>query len=191
MLPTAMSKATRWKTKAAEADNTGMETAREKTPTKQNATGAGYTIPTGLPTAITAIIPRGSTTDVFDAKLRAIHECLLTCLRYIRLHRLHRRHIHIFTDNQAAISRSAGLHWGPGQETAYYIHYTSLKLRLYATSITIHWVPGHTDIPGNESADSLAKLATTIQTTWQLPISIMLDHTSTATPPPCVCNNQH
>jgi hypothetical protein len=63
------------------------------------ATGAGYTIPTGLPTAITAIVPMGSTTEVFDAELRAIHECLLTCLKYIRLHRLHRRHIHIFTDN--------------------------------------------------------------------------------------------
>jgi hypothetical protein len=33
-------------------------------------------------------------------------------------------------------------------------------------------VPGHTDIPGNESADSLAKLATTIQPTRQLPISV-------------------
>jgi hypothetical protein len=33
---TVTSKATRRKTKAAEADNTRMETAREKTPTKQN-----------------------------------------------------------------------------------------------------------------------------------------------------------
>jgi hypothetical protein len=33
---TATSKATRRKTKAAQADNTRMETAREKTPTKQN-----------------------------------------------------------------------------------------------------------------------------------------------------------
>jgi hypothetical protein len=33
---TATSKATRWKTKAANADNTRTETAREKTPTKQN-----------------------------------------------------------------------------------------------------------------------------------------------------------
>jgi hypothetical protein len=54
----------------------------------------------------------------------------------------------------------------------YHIHDTSLKLRLYAMSITVHWVPGHTDIPGNESVDTLAKLATTIQPTWQLPISV-------------------
>jgi hypothetical protein len=33
---TATSKATRWKMKAAKADNTRTETAREKTPTKQN-----------------------------------------------------------------------------------------------------------------------------------------------------------
>ena len=27
-------------------------------------------------------------------------------------------------------------------------------------SVSIHWVPGHTDIPGNEAADRLAKEAT-------------------------------
>jgi hypothetical protein len=83
------------------------------------ATGAGFTILTGLPTAITAVIPLHDTAEVFDAELYVIHECLLKCLKYVRLHHLHHQHIHIFTDNQAAISRSSGLHRGSRQEMAY------------------------------------------------------------------------
>jgi ribonuclease HI len=127
------------------------------------ATGAGYTIPIGLPTTITAVVPMGNTVEVFNAELRVIHECLLTCLKYIRLHHQHHHHIHIFTDNQAAIRRSAGLHRGPGQEMAHYIYDTVLKLCLYAATITVHWVPGYTEIPGTEAADALAKLGTTMQ----------------------------
>jgi hypothetical protein len=63
------------------------------------AIGAGFTILTGLPPAIIAIIPMGNTMEVFNATLCPIHECLLTCLKYIQLHCLYYRHIHIFTDN--------------------------------------------------------------------------------------------
>jgi ribonuclease HI len=116
-------------------------------------TGAGFTILTGLPTVMNAIVPMGTTAEVFDAEVCAIYECLLTCLKYIHRHRLHRRNIHIFTDNQAEISRAASLHWGPGQEVAYHIYKTAHDLHAYAATITIHWVPRHTDIPGNKVAD--------------------------------------
>ena len=48
----------------------------------------------------------------------------------------------------------------PGQ--AYQIR-TSQATKLAidkGASVSIHWVPGHTDIPGNEAADRLAKEAT-------------------------------
>jgi hypothetical protein len=61
---------------------------------------------------------------------------------------LRRRHIHIFTDNQAAIVRASCLSRGPGQETARDIHDLALALHTHATTITIHWVPGHTSIQG-------------------------------------------
>jgi ribonuclease HI len=99
----------------------------------------------------------GTTTEVFDAELRAIYECLLTCRQYINRHRLHRYNIHIFTDNQSAIKRASTLARGPGQETAYEIHELALTLKNYDTTITIHWVPGHTNIAGNDDADKPAK----------------------------------
>jgi hypothetical protein len=92
------------------------------------AMGAGYTIPTGFPEAINAIIPMGNTLEVFDAELRAIYECLLTCRNHTRIDHLHRHHIHIFSDNQAAITRSASLDRGPGQEIAALIRDMALTL---------------------------------------------------------------
>jgi ribonuclease HI len=134
--------------------------------------GTGYSIPMGLPRPVQAIVPMGTMTEVFDAELRAIYECLLTCRKYINRHRLHCRNIHIFTDNQSAIKRASTLARGPGQETAYEIHELTLTLKNYDTTITIHWVPGHTDIAGNDDADKLAKQPTTQPLMMQLPISL-------------------
>jgi ribonuclease HI len=64
-------------------------------------------------------------------------------------------------DNQLAITPALNIERGPGPETAYNIHGLVLALQTYATAITIHWVPGHTNIMGNEDADTLAKLAMT------------------------------
>jgi hypothetical protein len=66
-------------------------------------TGAGYYIPNGLRREVRAVIPMGTSSEVFDAELRAIEESLKTCLKYIRLHHLRDRAIHLFTDNQSAI----------------------------------------------------------------------------------------
>jgi hypothetical protein len=74
-----------------------------------NNTEAGYCIPMGLPRPVRAIVPMGETTEVFDADLRAIYEAVLTCQTHIRRGRLHRRNIHIFTDNQSAITRASNL----------------------------------------------------------------------------------
>jgi hypothetical protein len=66
-------------------------------------TRAGYYIPNGLPWEVRSVFPKGTSSEVFNAKLRAIDESLKTCLKYIRLHYLRDRAIHLFTDNQSAI----------------------------------------------------------------------------------------
>jgi hypothetical protein len=85
-------------------------------------TGAGYYIPRGMTREVRAIVPMGATSEVFDAELRAIFECLVTCHKYIRLNRLPHRSIHLFTDNQSAIIHSSCLSSGPGQELAHAIN---------------------------------------------------------------------
>jgi hypothetical protein len=47
-------------------------------------TGAGFYMPHGLPNPVRAIIPLGTTSKVFDVELKAIAECLCTCLKYIK-----------------------------------------------------------------------------------------------------------
>jgi ribonuclease HI len=133
--------------------------------------GAEYTIQTGFPEAINAIVPMGNTSEVFNAELRAIYECLLTCRTHACIHHLCQHHIHIFSDNQATITRSASLDRSPGQEIAALIRDTALALRPHMVQVTVHWVPGHTSVPGNEKADVLAKLATEYQPTTRIPIS--------------------
>jgi ribonuclease HI len=135
-------------------------------------TGAGYCITDGLPRQVNEAIPMGDTTEVFDAELRAIHDCLATCQKIIEYNPLYRRHIHIFTDNQAAILRASRTTYGPGQELARSIHTIATSLHSRRTSVTLHWVPGHTSIPGNDHADLLAKTGTTLTPTSPPPVSL-------------------
>jgi hypothetical protein len=84
----------------------------------EGQTGAGYCITDGLPRQVNEAIPMGDTMEVFDAKLRAIHDSLATCQKIIEYNHLHRRRIHIFTNNQAAILRTSRTTYGLGQELA-------------------------------------------------------------------------
>jgi ribonuclease HI len=134
--------------------------------------GAGYCITDGLPRQVNEPILMGDTTEVFDAELHAIHDCLATCQKIIEYNRLHRRRIHIFSDNQAAILRASLTTYGPGQELARSIHTIATSLRSRRTSVILHWVLGHTAIPGNDHADLLTKTATTLTPTSPPPVSL-------------------
>jgi ribonuclease HI len=134
--------------------------------------GVGFYIPTGLHHPIRTIVPMGDVAEVFDAELRAIYECLRTCYRHLCQDGLHRRRIHIFMDNQAAITRTTHLTQGPRQETARLIHEIATDINNTDSTIMVHWVPGHTAIPGNDEADALAKQAASTEPSTPSPVTL-------------------
>ncbi|KAG2068648.1 hypothetical protein BDR04DRAFT_978100, partial [Suillus decipiens] len=67
----------------------------------------------------------------------------------------------IFVDNQAVIQSSENFYFKPG---SYLIDHFSSRLNHLAKTqndfqVTFCWLPGHTDIHGNEEADKQAKRA--------------------------------
>jgi ribonuclease HI len=137
-----------------------------------SSTGTGFYIPTGLHHPIRTIVPMGDMAEGFDVKLRAIYECLQMCYHHLHRDGLCCHRIHIFTDNQAAITRITYLTRGPGQETAPLIHEIATDINNTGSTITVHWVPRHTAIPGNDEADTLAKQAACTEPSTPSPVTL-------------------
>ena len=67
--------------------------------------------------------------------------------------------IRIHADNQAAIHRLKAPSDMPGQSWQLRCFNAARTITLKNATVSLHWVPGHEDIEGNERADQLAKAA--------------------------------
>lgn len=118
--------------------------------------GAGFIVnaPSLLPYQTS--IGLGSQAEVFDAELVA---CLEACNRMKQLIQScpSVTDCWVFLDNAAAIRRLTHLQPGPGQTHAIRLHRLAGCLQNHRIRLHVHWSPGHTRIPGNETADRLAK----------------------------------
>lgn len=68
----------------------------------------------------------------------------------------------VYTDNQAALLRLKTPSDNPGQSQQIRAILAAKTIKARKARIKLAWVPGHSDIVGNEEADSLAKAATKV-----------------------------
>jgi len=116
----------------------------------------------------------GRQCEVFDAELSAMY-LALTRINKEAQHNTNRRtrQIWLFSDSQAAIQRLQHNRPGPGHQTASAIHQLINNLyKDFRTHIHIKWVPGHTEVEGNETADKLAKTGTQLLQQSPTPTSL-------------------
>jgi ribonuclease HI len=126
--------------------------------------GAAYAAYSTKKVVFSQQIGLGTQQEVFDNELHALANAAKHSVEYALTTDHQIRHLHFYADNTSAISSLEHNQAGPGQYLAqkFLLHITSFLENDERNTVEIQWSPGHNNIPGNELADKLAKLACSI-----------------------------
>jgi ribonuclease HI len=101
----------------------------------------------------------GNSTIVYNSELEGVTRALEYAISIVK----RGEKLIVYTDNQAGLLRLKTPSDWPGQNQQIRAIKATKAIIALGAKVELVWVPGHSDILGNEIADKLAKLATTIR----------------------------
>ena len=102
----------------------------------------------------------GNICSNYEAEIMAIKTAIEITRQHFELGEQPPSHVVIFTDSKSALEALENFSDNSHQDIGELAKAIDSLLTSYDIRITLQWIPGHTDIPGNEQADRLAKEGT-------------------------------
>ena len=129
---------------------------------KNNQCGCGLVYSCGKRPQKTKAFNLGKNFSPFETELMGLLKATEVAIHQATQHR-NLNSIYLFSDSQSALKRIFSSKPRPGQQLCLQVMSNLHQILQINPSLQIylHWVPGHTEIHGNETADQQAKIAST------------------------------
>ena len=99
----------------------------------------------------------GRTCTKYDAEIKALRTAVELAHQSFELNEHSPKDIVIFTDSKSALQAIENLESNTNDDITFLVKAIHNLLSSYDIQVTLQWIPGHTQIKGNEYADKLAK----------------------------------
>ena len=125
--------------------------------------GAYLKFPDGTSTDLCA--PCGNICSNYEAEIEAIRSTLQAIHSSFESAEQQPTNVVLFSDSKSALEALENSHQSSDESILNIAELVDLLTKSFNITVTLQWIPGHTDIAGNEKADTLAKQGTTMPQT--------------------------